>query len=558
MKGGMDMKFFRNNAYWILSIVIGLGISMIILTHRGQQSAETENIAQVGEAHISDTGKPPPPGASPGGHWYNGEWHDSEHPSVIGKNVLGSLPRTKLKKGNSRSGVVAKQRNVVGITWKGGASSGEYSCVQDPGFSPLPQEIKNALLLLKVEKESIASLHRRLERGEPLDEAIESVRRFAYGDFDPAVLIDKGKPRPLMSEEEFKKREFEFLVGDRDLESATRFLADHGYYSETLLERLDAKSTFEYLASIETLNTVGRARAYAERVVAAAPSDLEARLYLADSAPKHSRVEVETALEQYQEILLDHPDSAHALVEAGSLFVAVGSPFAALSHLDKGHQLGAVRGHFEAAYAYQQLGDYKTAWVHLKKAMRLPHGERTYTHLRAIEAGNPIIAPLPVDQLDFPEQGELFEPPGVEQGTPLVPDPSVKTPLFWDKPKTTGEAVPSSLPDDRAMRARAAAEAAKKARADFMEMQELSQKELNDFLQWAETIMNADAPMDTNNFLMKEMEAHLKGGQAKFSPERIIRGFEIMERLGAKKGIAYLQEKDPEVATEIQRLLDEK
>ena len=31
-----------------------------------------------------------------------------------------------------------------------------------------------------------------------------------------------------------------------------------------------------------------------------------------------------------------------------------------------------------------------------------------------------------------------------------------------------------------------------------------------------------------------------------------------MERLGAKKGIAYLQEKDPEVATEIQRLLDEK
>ena len=84
---------------------------------------------------------------------------------------------------------------------------------------------------------------------------------------------------------------------------------------------------------------------------------------------------------------------------------------------------------------------------------------------------------------------------------------------------------------------------------EFLKIRELSQKELDDFLQWAETIMNADSPMDTNNFLMKEMEAHLKGGaDPMFTPERIVRAFEIMERYGAKEGIKHLQKNDPEVA----------
>ena len=64
--------------------------------------------------------------------------------------------------------------------------------------------------------------------------------------------------------------------------------------------------------------------------------------------------------------------------------------------------------------------------------------------------------------------------------------------------------------------------------------------------------------MDTNNFLMKEMEAHLKRGQPQFEPERIVRAFEIMERYGPAEGIKRLEKNDPEVAKQVQRLLAEK
>ena len=39
------MKFFRNNWYWILGIVIGVGLSCIILIQRNQQwTSETGNV----------------------------------------------------------------------------------------------------------------------------------------------------------------------------------------------------------------------------------------------------------------------------------------------------------------------------------------------------------------------------------------------------------------------------------------------------------------------------------------------------------------------------------
>ena len=57
---------------------------------------------------------------------------------------------------------------------------------------------------------------------------------------------------------------------------------------------------------------------------------------------------------------------------------------------------------------------------------------------------------------------------------------------------------------------------------------------------------------------MQEMEAHLKGGQAQFEPERIIRAFETMERYGSAEGIKRLQKADPDLEKQVQRLLAEK
>ncbi len=557
------MLFLRKHTYLILGLLVGIVISNVILLQRGQQTNSPDEVLVQREQQqtstpegivpdvanrIADTAKPPPPGEThQTGHWHGNVWHKTK-------------PPTNLKKDGLQQRGTRNQKSVVGITWKGGASSGEYSCVYDPGFLELPKEIKDALYILDAEKfvrEEIVDLIETHDLD--VKEALKQVK-INHGDIidNLDLLTENGTPKSTMTDEEFQEREFKILTGDRDLESATRFLEDHGYYSKALLKRLNSKRAFEYLKNIETPNKRGRSRAYAEQVIAANPSDLDARLYLADTAPKNSKKEVEAALNQYQNILSDHPDSAHALVEAGSLLISLESPIEALEKLRKGHELGASRGYFEAAYAYQQLSDYKTAWVYLKKAMQLPHGERTYTHLRAIEAGTPIFAPLPFDKLDFPEQDGPFETPDVEPSTPEKRDNSVDDPIWGEVSNDTNEEVELLPTNDRAERARAAAGAAQRAREEFTKIQELRRKEFKDFLQWVETIMNAESPMDTNNFLMKEMEAFLKAGKPQFEPVRIVRAFEIFERYGPKEGIKRLQKYDPKVAEQVQRLLAEK
>ncbi len=70
--------------------------------------------------------------------------------------------------------------------------------------------------------------------------------------------------------------------------------------------------------------------------------------------------------------------------------------------------------------------------------------------------------------------------------------------------------------------------------------------------------MNEESPIDTNNFLTKQLEAHLKGGKTTVEPERIVRAFEMIERYGGTKGLQRLKEKDPELAAEVERLMKEK
>ena len=169
-----------------------------------------------------------------------------------------------------------------------------------------------------------------------------------------------------------------------------------------------------------------------------------------------------------------------------------------------------------------------------------------FANIEAIEAGEPLIKPVQQDKVELPKQGTAPKD-GRDPKFPQRDKPNTET--FSDQ--TSWPAEPPSTTDEDDARTEIArkSEAAKKASEEFLKIRELSQKELDDFLQWAETIMNADSPMDTNNFLMKEMEAHLKGGaDPMFTPERIVRAFEIMERYGAKEGIKHLQKNDPEVA----------
>ena len=173
------------------------------------------------------------------------------------------------------------------------------------------------------------------------------------------------------------------------------------------------------------------------------------------------------------------------------------------SHPD-GARLHAVLG-----FAYQRLGDYKTAWVHLKKGQGL-------TEQSLSCCPSPGKGTLDVEVTEHYDYSAHIT--AIESGRPLV------------------------------QRQRIARSSRDKAGAF---------EELKGFLVWAGAIMR-DTPITTNNFLAKELESHLLGKKTAFHPERITRAFELMEQHKQSKGMRLLQQSDPPLAREVLRLLNKK
>ena len=365
-----------------------------------------------------------------GGHFHaDGSWH-ADTPTQANRNgnaVSKVAIRTQM---GSRHTKAANRSSLGWITWKFGNATG----VRDYHYhlKRLPDEIKDEVrLLTKIQscRESLCDWLEKMKRDIAelelgpymvddldvmLDRKLEEYESsYNVPEARKLLLDDKGNPIPPMPDAEFKEREWYVLVGDRNLEEATQFLEHHDHYYEPLLSRLDDERAFEYLYNVASPNGSGvpgdLLRVYADRVVASDPDNLKARLYLLDTSPRSSVEECVSLLSQYESILTDYPDSPHAFVEAAPLLVYLEKPLKAIEYLKKGHALGARAGFFEAGIAYQQLGDYKTAWVYMNKASRLPHGhlQGPDEHLRAIEAGRPFIQPLPIEQLDFPKTGSL-------------------------------------------------------------------------------------------------------------------------------------------------------
>ena len=72
-------------------------------------------------------------------------------------------------------------------------------------------------------------------------------------------------------------------------------------------------------------------------------------------------------------------------------------------------------------------------------------------------------------------------------------------------------------------------------------------------MQWAESIMK-DSPINTNNFLAKELERHLLGKETSFDPDRITRGFDMIQKYGQNDGIKRLEKIDPDLAKQVKEL----
>lgn len=381
-----------------------------------------------------------------------------------------------------------------------------------------------------------------------------------------------GPQREKLYPEEYYEKELEILCGDMVPEQAADYLESVRLYSRDLLKRLETVRAYQHLKALGY--DMPEVREYAERVIAENPGteiEFEARYYIAREIIPSSEEFHAEKVAAYQTVLEIDPNFQGALSGLGVTLVNNDKPAEAIPFLKKHNSVAASiagpgSGHPADPWlgqAYEKLGDVKTAWLYYKRALTGPLHHKNDPmavfmrhHIEKIEVGDPVFKPILQTSNAAPTETyipEITNKPHLSQGHTHANEVH---PIDFERavPHRAGH----ETYDQNIHTRRTAVKAAQQTHENFLKHQELAQKEFREFLQWAETIMNADSPMDTNNLLMKEMEAHLKGGQPQFEPERIIRAFETMERFGPADGIKRLQKSDPNLAKQVQRLLAEK
>ena len=393
-----------------------------------------------------------------------------------------------------------------------------------------------------------------------LEERLNEVRIKYNGQYNRDYLTNPNYYRDV----------YEAVSDGRDMAATIQLLKAYGIYTDVVLDHMESYDAFIYVQNTANLDIQDPiAVKYAKRVVNEDPSSaeaLDAWLYLerVTKDPQQDEIILRAALEY-------HPNSVRVLSELGKLFVHE-KPEQAISYLKRANRLDSKKGDWDLGIAYQRLGDYKTSWVHLKKAEALyPHsntGAWSRMQSDAIENGAPLISPNEREMpLDLTVEGTSVpseNPVAVPSAPPLdvfvdgfvMPPDVPSSPHAADSPSAEDiarqdaahEAYLEMLREQEEFARRLAEDAAFKA-AYF--------RDVSDFINWAESIEN-DAPIDTNNFLAKEMERHLLGKNTTIAPDRIKRGFEFIKKYGQDEGIKRLQQLDPDLANQVTQQLNER
>ena len=341
--------------------------------------------------------------------------------------------------------------------------------------------------------------------------------------------------------EELEEQRFDLLAGDMDIETTADFLETHQLYNSAILTRLDAARAFKYLASLPGHKK--EAVKYAERAITDNPRNLQARMYLAGRGTNDA-----AGAAAYRAILEIVPNYVPAMNGLGSR-LHYDHPEEAIQILKKVNRQNPTRGDFSLGRAYERLGDYKTAWIHYRKALILdPDGQLIYMHMDGIAKGEPLYKPIQRStQTLMPPAGDGAQvplPQETDVGATAVETELSETPL-WNQPTST--AVQTT--EDK-YNARAAA--AEQAYQEFQKLGGKSHQEFQAFIDWVQHAENE--PATSQDFLSQQMKSHLtKGAISQFDAERIVRAFEILERYGPEEGLRHLQETDPEIAEQIRR-----
>jgi len=396
----------------------------------------------------------------------------------------------------------------------------------------------------------LRDLERAVRRGELLsgDKAsVDSgfVRRMSDAEYQQ--WLEGIRQEGTLTQEEADQRSAEILseywnVDLDDTDGLLQRMEEYEYVPEFLLKRLEPELAFQTIFdwwATDTVRTLDHLDmdAYAERALAVNPNNLDAHYKLAET------------LEDFEAILERDPNYYYAIdIIAGRR--SHDAPEEVIPMLQKSLALGSRWAPLELGYAYERLGDYKTAWVHYYKSLQMhPDGQVSIRHMEAILRGEPRIEPIQRRaQTPFPSEN---------YGVPQSPTP--ENVAFEDVP-TGGEVeVPWSADtgsevDSDAVAARAAA--AEQAERELSKLNAQAQQELEEFLHWLEHGQN-DTPQ-AQDFLSQEMKTFLNRAEAKatssnFEPARLIRAQEVLHRYGREEGLKRLERTDPEIASQIRR-----
>ena len=480
------MKFFRNNWYWVLGIVIGLGIGSIIVMHRVQQqtSEPEQRMPEVAE-HTPDAAKPQISAAPD---------------STAHRTPNNDVPR---KRRPVRINTDARKNPAL-------TGSIHFDHNHPEPTPPLPAD----------------ALQRRNTMLRKLADANKLYEEFEDG------------THKLTSEAE--QTELKALTGGMTPEEAIAFLEEHDYYNEAILGQVSAHRAFKYLQAIRASGE--KINEYAAKALAENPDNFEAKMKLILSEKDNAK-----AAAGYREILAKDPNHVGALLNLGGR-IHFDDPEGALVHFTKANKLDPTHGLSGIGRVYERLGDLKTAWLYYRKHLTIwPRDLLAGSHLSWIEAGQPKYTPIHLERQTVPPRDEAVMDKDAVIPKEKRPPAAKKTP--WLPELSPRETHPQeNQPID-----------AEAARAEFQRLQQAAvQKEFDAFIKWAERIMHEDSVRGTEDFLAQELRTHLKGGKAAVSPERLVRAFELMERHGRTNGLERLKDKDPELAVEVERFLEEK
>ena len=308
------------------------------------------------------------------------------------------------------------------------------------------------------------------------------------------------------------KRYYDVLVGGMSSEDAVTFLETYQIYNPLILNELEPRRAIDYLYKVRARQK--DRETYAKSVLARDPGNPDAQMVMLSAEQDNV-----TAAAGYRNIVAKDPENYRALNALGYR-LHYNHPEEAIQFLKKANSLDSTIGYFSLGLAYERLGNLKTAWLYYRKHQTVKNGDLVEIHKRAIEMGNPMYKPISHTPSPISESDEMLMDIGEMTHEETLTPVAEETP--WLPEFSSQEHISTeNQPTDKENRNSARAEA---ARTEFQRQQAATQRELDDFLKWAEDIMNAEVSID---FLSQELAAHLKGGDTLFVPERTVRAYEI-------------------------------